>query len=205
MSKEKYLEIGKIVNTHGVRGALKVEPWCDSPEQLCSLETLYYKKRDEYMPLAVRTASIHKNHVLIYFDGIDSIDEAMPLKNRVLFVDRDDLPLADDRVFIADIIGLDVYDERDGSRLGRLKSVDESPANDLFVVATPDGHEVLVPAVEEFIGHIDESGVYLLPIPGMFDMDGYVIDRDKTGSNAETDSGDETGSDAETDAGAENI
>lgn len=137
MSKEKYLEIGKIVNIHGVRGALKVEPWCDSPEQLCSLETLYYKKRDEYMPLTVRTASIHKNHVLIHFDGIDSIDEAMPLKNRVLFVDRDDLPLADDRVFIADIIGLDVFDERDGSRLGRLKSVDESPANDLFVVETP--------------------------------------------------------------------
>ena len=223
MSKEKYLEIGKIVNTHGVRGALKVEPWCDSPEQLCSLETLYYKKRDEYMPLAVRTASIHKNHVLIYFDGIDSIDEAMPLKNRVLFVDREDLPLADDRVFIADIIGLDVFDERDGSRLGRLKSVDESPANDLFVVETPDGHEVLVPAVEEFIGHIDESGVYLLPIPGMFDTDGYVIDGyeneadadsvdgaetdsgDETDSDAETDSGDETGSDAETDAGAENI
>lgn len=192
MSKEKYLEIGKIVNTHGVRGALKVEPWCDSPEQLCSLETLYYKKRDEYMPLAVRTASIHKNHVLIYFDGINSIDEAMPLKNRVLFVDRDDLPLADDRVFIADIIGLDVFDERDGSRLGRLKSVDESPANDLFVVETPDGREVLVPAVEEFIGHIDESGVYLLPIPGMFDTDGYVIDRDgsDTDDNNDTDSGD---------------
>ncbi len=203
MSKEKYLEIGKIVNTHGVRGALKVEPWCDSPEQLCSLETLYYKKRDEYMPLTVRTASIHKNHVLIYFDGIDSIDEAMPLKNRVLFVDRDDLPLADDRVFIADIIGLDVYDERDGSRLGRLKSVDESPANDLFVVETPDGHEVLVPAVDEFIGHIDESGVYLLPIPGMFDSDGYVIDRDgsDTDDNNDTDSGDtdsdDTGSDGE--------
>ena len=201
MSKEKYLEIGKIVNTHGVRGALKVEPWCDSPEQLCSLKKLYYKKRDEYLPLAVRTASIHKNHVLIYFDGINSIDEAMPLKNRVLFVDRDDLPLADDRVFIADIIGLDVFDERDGSRLGTLKSVDESPASDLFVVATPDGREVLVPAVEEFIGHIDESGVYLLPIPGMFDSDGYVIDRDgsDTDDNNDTDSGDTDSGDTDSD------
>ena len=201
MSKEKYLEIGKIVNTHGVRGALKVEPWCDSPEQLCSLKKLYYKKRDEYLPLAVRTASIHKNHVLIYFDGINSIDEAMPLKNRVLFVDRDDLPLADDRVFIADIIGLDVFDERDGSRLGTLKSVDESPASDLFVVATPDGREVLVPAVEEFIGHIDESGVYLLPIPGMFDSDGYVIDRDgsDTDGNNDTDSGDTDSGDTDSD------
>ena len=203
MSKEKYLEIGKIVNTHGVRGVLKVEPWCDSPEQLCSLETLYYKKRDEYMPLAVRTASIHKNHVLIYFDGIDSIDEAMPLKNRVLFVDRDDLPLADDRVFIADIIGLDVYDERDGSRLGVLKSVDESPANDLFVVETPDGHEVLVPAVDEFIGHIDESGVYLLPIPGMFDTDGYVIDGGENEADADSVDGAETDGNAETDGSAE--
>lgn len=192
MSKEKYLEIGKIVNTHGVRGALKVEPWCDSPEQLCGLSTLYVRKRDEYIPLKVRNASLHKNHTLIYFDGIDSIDDAIPYKNRILYIDRDDFPLADDRVFIADIIGLDVFDERDGSRLGVLKSVDELPASDLFVVTTPDGHEVLVPAVDEFIGHIDESGVYLLPIPGMFDSDGYVIDRDgsDTDDNNDTDSGD---------------
>lgn len=169
MPQEKYLECGKIINTHGVRGALKIESWCDSPEVLCRLKTLYYKRKDELMPLEVTSASIHKGCVLAYIYGIDSIEEAQLLKNRVVYCDREDLPLDDDRVFIADIIGLDVFDERSGERLGVLEELIESPASDLFSVRTPDGREVLVPAVDEFIGHIDESGVYLRPIPGMFD------------------------------------
>ncbi len=170
MSKEKYLECGKIINTHGVRGALKIEAWCDSPEVLCSLKTLYYKKKEEFNSLEITKASVHKGYALVYFYGIDSIEAAQLLKNRVVYADREDIVLDDDRVFIADIIGLDVFDQRDGKKLGVLVDVIESPASDLFAVKTQDGREVLVPAVDEFIGHIDENdGVYLLPIPGMFD------------------------------------
>ena len=169
MSKEKYLECGKIINTHGVRGALKIEAWCDSPEVLCSLKTLYYKRKEEFTPLEITKASVHKGCALVYFYGIDSIEAAQLLKNRVVYADREDITLDDDRVFIADIIGLDVFDERDGKKLGVLTDVIESPASDLFAVKTADGREVLVPAVDEFIGHIDDGGVYLLPIPGMFD------------------------------------
>ncbi len=180
MPQEKYLECGKIINTHGVKGALKIESWCDTPEVLCGLETLYYKKKDEFIELTVTKASVHKGCALVYFYGIDSIEAAQLLKNRVVYADRDDIELDDDRVFIADIIGLDVFDERDGKRLGVLEDVIESPASDLFVVKTDDGKEVLVPMVDEFIGHIDENdGVYLCPIPGMFD-DGAEIIREVT-------------------------
>lgn len=170
MSQEKFLECGKIVNTHGVRGALVIESWCDSPEVLCEIKTLYYKRKEEFTPLEVTKASVHKGRALVYFYGIDSIEAAQLLKNRVVYADREDIPIDEDRVFLADIIGLDVFDERDGKRLGVLCDVIENPAQDIFVVKTDDGREVLVPAVDEFIGHIDEEdGVFLLPIPGMFD------------------------------------
>lgn len=176
MPQEKYLECGKIINTHGVRGALKIESWCDSPEVLCALEKLYYKKKDEHIELTVTKASVHKGCALMYFYGIDSIEAAQLLKNRVVYADRDDIEIGDDRVFIADIIGLDVFDERDSRRLGVLADIIESPASDLFCVKTDDGREVLVPMVDEFIGHItEEDGVYLLPIPGMFDDGAEVI------------------------------
>ncbi|MCI8387303.1 MAG: 16S rRNA processing protein RimM [Clostridiales bacterium] len=183
MPVEKYLECGKIVNTHGVRGALKIEPWCDSPDVLCNIKKLYYKKKDELIELEVTKASIHKNHVLVYFYGIDSIEEAQLLKNRVVYADRDEIPLDDDRVFVADIIGLDVFDEKSEAKLGVLADLIESPASDLFAVTTPDGREVLVPAVDEFIGHIDESGVYLNPIPGMFDDGADVIENSGEDAN----------------------
>lgn len=173
-NKEKYLECGKIINTHGVRGACKIESWCDSPEVLCGIKTLYYKKKDEYISLEVTKASVHKGCALAYFYGIDSIEAAQLLKNRVVYADREDIPLEDDRVFIADIIGLPVFDERDGKRLGVLSDLIESPASDLFCVKTEEGKEVLVPAVDAFIGHIDDDGVFLTPIPGMFD-DGEEI------------------------------
>ncbi len=165
---EKYLECGKIINTHGVRGAVKIESWCDTPDVVCSLEKMYYKKNDEYLPLKVEKASIHKGCALVYFEGVDTMEKAQLMKNRVVYADRDDIEIGDDRVFVADIIGLDVFDERSGNKLGVLTDLIESPASDIFCVKT-ENKEVLVPAVDEFIGHIDESGVYLCPIPGMFD------------------------------------
>ncbi len=174
-NREKYLECGKIINTHGVRGACKIESWCDTPEVLCGVKTLYYKKKDEYISLEVTKASVHKGCALVYFYGIDSIEAAQLLKNRVVYADREDIPLDEDRVFIADIIGLPVYDEREGKKLGVLTELIESPASDLFSVKAEDGKDVLVPAVDEFIGHIDDEGVFLRPIPGMFDDGGETV------------------------------
>lgn len=157
------------MNTHGVRGAVMIESWCDEPEVLCGVRTLYYKKGGELIPLEVTKASVHKGRVMASLYGVDSIEEASLLKNIVVFADRDELPVGEDRVFVADMIGMTVVDARDGKTLGVLEDYLENPANDLFSVRTPDGREVLVPAVDEFIDHVDDEKVYLLPIPGMFD------------------------------------
>ena len=169
MAAEQYLECGRIVNTHGVRGACKIESWCDTPDVLCGLKRMYYKKKEEFIELTVTKASVHKGYALVYFWGIDSIEAAQLLKNRVVYADRADIDIGDDRVFIADMIGLPVYDDADGKLLGKLVDVIESPASDLFVVLTPQEKEVLVPAVEAFIAHIDDEKVVLSVIPGMFD------------------------------------
>ena len=185
--KEQYLECGRVTSTHGVRGAVMIESWCDSPEILCSIKKLWYKKKGEYIPLEVTKASVHKGRVLAQFYGIDSIEEASLLKNRVVYADRGDLPVGEDRVFVADMLGLPVIDASTGNTLGVLEDYIENPANDLFSVRTPDGREVLVPVVDEFIDHVDDEKVYLSPIPGMFD------DGDDTDDNNDNDGNDDDG------------
>ena len=177
MEKEALLECGKIVNTHGTRGTLKIESWCDTPEILCGIKTLYYRKREELVSLSVTHTSVHKGYVLADIEGIDSMEKAELLKNRIVLADRAEIPLDDDRVFVADLLGLDVVDARDGKKLGVLEDMIENPGSDLFCVKTPEGKEVLVPAVDEFIDHVVDKALYLSLIPGFFDDEAEETDK----------------------------
>ena len=98
---KKFLEAGKIVGTHGVRGDLKVQSWCDSPEVLCDFDTLYL---DEKTPVTVEKAQVHKNVVLMHIKGIDTVEAAEAMRNKVLHLDREDVELPEDLVFIQDIL-----------------------------------------------------------------------------------------------------
>ena len=98
---KKFLEAGKIVGTHGVRGDLKVQSWCDSPEVLCDFDTLYL---DEKTPVTVEKAQVHKNVVLMHIKGIDTAEAAEAMRNKVLHLDREDVELPEDLVFIQDIL-----------------------------------------------------------------------------------------------------
>ena len=87
----------------------------------------------------------------------------------MLYADRDDLPDDPDRVYIADIIGLDVFDADTNKKYGTLSDVTSTGAQELYVISTPDG-ERLVPAVKEFIAEVDPGrGVFIRPIPGLLD------------------------------------
>ena len=105
---KKFLEAGKIVGTHGVRGDLKVQSWCDSPEVLCDFDTLYL---DEKTPVTVEKAQVHKNVVLMHIKGIDTVEAAEAMRNKVLHLDREDVELPEDLVFIQDILGARVCTE----------------------------------------------------------------------------------------------
>ena len=169
MKSSQYLECGKIINTHGVRGGVKVESWCDSPDILAALKKIFILNGSEHKAYKVKRASIFKQNVLFELDGINDIDEAMKLKGVVIFADRNDIAIDEDAFFIADIIGLPVIDISTGDKIGTLLDVLNLGASDLYEIKTESGNK-LIPAVPEFIKEIDlEKGLFVSLIEGMLD------------------------------------
>ena len=167
--KNKYLECGKIINTHGVAGTVKVENRCDTPKILASLKRIYFKVGDLYDEKKVLSGSVMGQFVLLKLDGVTDLDGAAALKNTLIYADREDLPIEEGAVFIADLIGLPVIDVDDGREYGKLSEVMNRGASDIYVVDTPSG-ERMMPAVAEFVKSIDvEKGIFVKPIQGMFD------------------------------------
>ena len=148
------LECGKIVNTHGIRGEVKIQPWADSPEELCALPALYI----DGAPVALRSARVHKGNVIALLERVSDVDQAMLLKNKVVWLNRDDLRLPEGTFFLADLIGLRVVDE-EGQGLGILNEV-LSPSRQQVYVVKGD-RELMIPAVPEFILETNVAGGYI--------------------------------------------
>lgn len=166
--KKDYLECGKIINTHGVSGMIKIEPMCDYPEVLADLETVYFKNGASYSPVVFTRTAVQKQFVLAKIKGIDDFDAANALRGRILYAHRDDIPVEEGSHFIADLIGLPVLDAETGEVYGKLKDVRNFGAQDIYMVGTPEGGEFMIPVVEEFIKNIDEEkGIFVHLIEGM--------------------------------------
>lgn len=146
---QQYLEAGKITSTHGVRGEVRIEPWTNSPEFLCRFKTLYI----DGMPMKVLSSRPHKSAVIALFDNFDSIDNAVRLKNKVVFIDRNDAGLEAGEHFISDLIGLTAVDEASGEELGKITDIIPLKANHVYVIS--GRREILIPAVPEFVKEID--------------------------------------------------
>lgn len=169
MPKSQYLECGKIINTHGVRGGVKLESWCDTPADLASLRRIYFGAGGAFERRAVRRASVLGQFVIMELEGVADIDTAELLRGKIVFADRTDLKISDGAYFIADIIGLPVIDEATGDVLGTLSEVTNLGASDIYVIKTERG-QGMIPAVPEFIKRVDtESGIYVALIEGMLD------------------------------------
>lgn len=153
MEKNQYLEIGQIVNTHGIRGEVRIQPWADSPEFLLRFKTFYI----DGAPVRVRAARVHKGCIIALFDGVEDVNAAMGLKNKTLCIDRADARLPKGSFFLADILGARVVTE-DGAELGALADTLDLPGQRVYVVRGEREH--LIPAVPEFILHTDaDAGV----------------------------------------------
>ncbi len=166
---KEFLSCGRIVNTHGVGGMIKIESWCDTPKVLAGLKTLYLEKNGEYTPFKVERSSVHKGMVLCKPEGSDTFETAILYKNKDVFCKRSDLNIGEDRVFIEDILGLSVINADSGKVYGKLVRVIDNPANEIYEIETEKGMAYM-PAVAEFIDRIElEEGIYVRPIEGMFD------------------------------------
>ena len=151
--KKEFLEAGRIVNTHGVRGEVKIQPWADSPEFLLGFRTLYLGET----PVKVRAARVHKSMVIAALEGVADVNAAMALKGRVVSIRRTDAKLPAGEFFIQDILGAEVRTES-GESLGRLADVLDLPGGNVYVVRGE--REILIPAVPEFVLKTDpEAGV----------------------------------------------
>ena len=171
---KQFIEIGKIINTHGVKGAVKVEPWCDTPAVLSKMKRVYFAPKvsgDGFTETAVLSGSVQKDKVLLTLDGIDTVDAAIALKNTVIYANRDDIPIKKGSFLIADLIGLDVIDANNGRVYGKLTDVIQGGSGDIYDIKTEKG-SALMPAVKEFVKEIKlDSGIYVTPIMGIFDED----------------------------------
>ena len=167
--KNEYLEGGKVCTAHGVMGALKIEHYCDSPKVLSKQKRIFLKNRDgSFKELAVRSASVSDRFVLMSLFGIESREEAIAYRGRSIYLHRDDVPKSKGALFVADMIGLDVFHAESGVLLGKISDVSEIAGRRMYTVKC-DEKEVLLPHVEEFIKEISEDGMRVLPIPGFFD------------------------------------
>lgn len=166
---EMYTEAGKIVNTHGVRGEVKLQHWCDSASVLAGLDTLYFRKEGEFSPRTVTASSVFKNFVFAKLEGVDTLEDAIKLKNTVVYAARRDIPIAEGAHLINDLLGLGVFDMETGERYGTLTGVLDGAASQLYEIDTGRG-TALVPAVSEFVKKVDpSSGIYIKPIEGLLE------------------------------------
>src|SRR5699024_7254977 len=164
--KHQFLEAGRIVRTHGVRGELVLECWADSPEFVAGVKHLYFDggKTDA----GVVSSRVHKGRLLLKLRGVDTVEQGDALRGKVLYLNREDVRLEEGQVFLQDLIGLKAIDGTTGREYGVLQEVLPTGANDVYRIVDGAGKEYLFPAVKHMIQEIslEEGVIRLLPIPG---------------------------------------
>ncbi len=166
--KKQFLEAGKIVTTHGIRGEVKIMPYTDTPELLVEFDRLFIGK--DKQELFIEHSRVFKSMVIAKIEGVDTPEDAEKLRNKVLFMHRDDLELDEDTYFIQDLIGVEVRDADTGFVYGKISDVMQTGANDVYVVTGGD-REYLVPAIPDVVisTDIDAELMTIRPLDGLFD------------------------------------
>lgn len=166
--KKQYLEAGKIVTTHGIKGEVKIMPYTDYPELLCEFDRLFLGKNHE--EINVERSRVFKNMVIAKLEGYDTPEAAEKLRNKILYMHRDDLELDEDTYFIQDLIGIEVSDADSRFVYGKITDVMQTGANDVYVIQGKD-REYLVPAIPEVVitTDIDENTMTIRPLEGLFE------------------------------------
>ena len=146
--KLQFIEAGEIVNTHGVRGEVKVLCWLDDPEMLCEFDRCRIAGK-EY---AMEQVRVQKTCNLVKLKGIDTMEDAQAMRGKTVELYREDID--DEVIFAAELIGMEVYAE--DKLIGKIKEVLDYPGNSVYVVKGE--YEYMIPAVKQFILSTDMDG-----------------------------------------------
>ena len=166
---KQFLEIGKIVAVQGLKGEVRVQCWCDEPEFLCDFDTLYLDGGKR--PVTVEKARVQKTLAIVKLEGTDTVEQAELLRNKILYMNREDVVLEEGCYFVQDMIGLKCIDADTGKEYGVLCEVTETGANDVYHIKDGGGREWLVPAIPDVIidTNITEGILTIRPLKGLFD------------------------------------
>lgn len=152
---EKYLEIGQIVNTFGIKGQVKVVPFTDDITRFDELKEIYVEKKNELKLFQIEQVNYKKNMVILKLKGIETVEEAEKLRNCYLKIDRKDAKkLPKDTYFIVDLLGLDVYTD-EGKLLGKVDDIYNAGSSDIYVVKDELGKQILLPAIKDVLKEVD--------------------------------------------------
>lgn len=167
--KKQFLDSGKIVGTHGIKGEVRIDPWCDSPEFLCAFKKLWLDENGtEFIEVKSRP---HKNITLTKIKGVDTIEAAEKYRGKVVYINRDDINLAEGVHFVQDLVGLEVKDADNGKVYGKISDVLRTGANDVYEIKDADGKTYLAPVIDDVVKEINVNDGYVLIVPmkGIFD------------------------------------
>ncbi|MEE0397657.1 MAG: ribosome maturation factor RimM [Lachnospiraceae bacterium] len=149
------LKVGVVTSVHGIKGEVKVFPTTDDSRRFKKLKQVYLDTGKEMLPLEIEGVKFFKQMVILKFKGYENPDDVMKFRQKELWIDRKDaVRLSKDEYFIADLIDMEVCDE-EGKLIGTLKDVISTGANDVYAVETPEGKEVLFPAIRQCVLDVD--------------------------------------------------
>ena len=163
------IKVAQIINTHGLKGEIKVYPYTDYPERFREIPYLYMENSDE--KISIDSVKIIKNMAVLKLSSINSIEEADKNRNNFLFIDRENArELDEDEFLISDMIGCLVYDIED-NYIGKLDDVLQYAANDVYVIKSDNGKTNLIPAIKKFVPVVDiqNKKIIIDPIEGMIE------------------------------------
>ena len=165
----EYIEIGQIVNTNGLKGVVKVNPFTDDISKFEDLKYVYIQLKNELKKVKIEQVRYNKNQVLLKLEGIDSIEEAEKYRNFYLKTEKESQEdLGEDTYYIVDLIGLDVYTDKN-EYLGKIEDVFPTGSNDVYVVKDNLGKQILIPAIADVVKKVDLKNKKMIInlIPGL--------------------------------------
>ena len=149
--KKEFLEAGRILNTHGLKGEVRIEPWCDSPKWFCALRQVYLDGK----PVRILSARVQGPNVIAKLEGTDDIDGAILLKNKTVYLSREDVKLPEGTFFVEDLIGLKALNDDTGEELGTVADILDLPGGRLYEIHGE--REILIPDRKEFVKDLDPA------------------------------------------------
>lgn len=177
--KKQYLEIGKITKLQGLKGEVRVQYYCDDAEMLEEFPELYLDKAKT--PVTVERSRYLKSDVaVIKLKGVNTPEEAQKYIGKMLYFNRDDAELPEDTWFIQDIIGLSVVDADSGRVYGKVDDIYQNGSADVYSIRTPEGKQLMFPAIPEVLLETDIDGGKLIirPLAGLFEDEEEIRDED---------------------------